>query len=186
MIVRQRLANVLGTTEPPQRVAAAWGLGIGIAFTPLIGLHTGIALALAFLFRLNKLDVFLGTLVINPWTMVVYIPSATVLGSWITGSQLTFGEASAAMISEPLWRLAASYTRGLVVSWLVGGFLCSLLAGTLTYVSILRTVRWRRSRLTDTVPDGLTDSSPGRSGLSSSDLPPDSRAATTPGGSVPD
>jgi len=94
-----------------------------------VGLHTAIALVLAFLLRLNRIDVVLGTLVINPWTMVVYVPSAVVVGSWITGSQLTFGDASGALLTQPLWRLSSGYARNVVVSWLAGATLCSLAAG---------------------------------------------------------
>jgi len=60
--------ELLGREEPPERVAAAIALGIGIGFSPFIGLHIWIALGLALLFRLNKIDAALGTLVGNFWT----------------------------------------------------------------------------------------------------------------------
>ncbi len=66
------LLDLLGREEPPERVATAIGLGIGIGFSPFIGLHLFLALGLALLFRLNKIDTVLGTFCGNAptWTPV--------------------------------------------------------------------------------------------------------------------
>jgi uncharacterized protein (DUF2062 family) len=54
--------DLLGRAESPERVAAAIGLGVAIGFSPFVGLHLILALALAVLLRLNKIDALLGTL----------------------------------------------------------------------------------------------------------------------------
>lgn len=64
------ILHLMGKEDPPEKVAAAFALGVAISFTPFIGFHTMIALGLAFLLRLSKVDVLIGTLVVNPWTMV--------------------------------------------------------------------------------------------------------------------
>jgi uncharacterized protein (DUF2062 family) len=66
------LLDLLGREETPERVAAAIGLGVGIGFSPFIGLHLALALLLAWLFHLNKIDTVLGTLAgqIPTWTPV--------------------------------------------------------------------------------------------------------------------
>ncbi len=61
--------DLLGREESPERVAAAIALGIGIGFSPFIGFHIWIALGLAFLFRLNKIDAAIGQFAGNPWTL---------------------------------------------------------------------------------------------------------------------
>jgi uncharacterized protein len=61
--------DLLGREESPERVAAAIAVGIGVGFSPFIGFHIWIALGLAFLFRLNKIDAALGQFVGNPWTL---------------------------------------------------------------------------------------------------------------------
>lgn len=63
------VADWLGREEPPERVAAAIALGVGVGFSPFIGFHFVIALGLAFLFRLNRLDAVLGQFAGNPWTI---------------------------------------------------------------------------------------------------------------------
>ena len=70
-------------------VAVAAPLMIGIGLSPLMGLHTVLALVLALLFRLNKVDVLLGTLIINPWTLTLFFPAAVYLGKRITGVHMT-------------------------------------------------------------------------------------------------
>ena len=64
--------DLLGREESPDRVAAAIGLGVGIGFSPFVGTHLLIALALAFLLRLNKIDTLLGTLAgqVPTWGLV--------------------------------------------------------------------------------------------------------------------
>jgi uncharacterized protein len=61
--------DLLGREESPERVSAAIALGIGIGFSPFIGFHIWLALGLALLFRLNKIDAALGQFVGNPWTL---------------------------------------------------------------------------------------------------------------------
>ncbi len=61
--------DLLGREESPERVAAAIAVGVGVGFSPFIGFHIWLALGLAFLFRLNKIDAALGQFVGNPWTL---------------------------------------------------------------------------------------------------------------------
>jgi hypothetical protein len=77
---RVLLLDLLGREEPPERVAAAIALGIGIGFSPFMGIHFLIAIGLAFLFRLNRIDALLGTLVGNPWTLPPVYAAGYALG----------------------------------------------------------------------------------------------------------
>jgi uncharacterized protein (DUF2062 family) len=74
------LADLLGREEPPERVAAAIALGIGVGFSPFIGIHFLLAIGLAFLFRLNRFDALLGQFVGNPWTMPPVYAAGYALG----------------------------------------------------------------------------------------------------------
>jgi len=77
--------DLLGREEPPERVAAAIGVGVAIGFSPFVGFHLVLALGIAFLFRLNKLDAILGTLVGNVPTWGVVFPLGYRLGRAIMG-----------------------------------------------------------------------------------------------------
>ena len=74
------LADLLGREEPPERVAAAIALGIGVGFSPFVGVHFLIAIGLAFLFRLNRIDALLGQFVGNPWTLPPVYAAGDALG----------------------------------------------------------------------------------------------------------
>ena len=73
---RVLVADWLGREEPPERIAAAIALGVGMGFSPFLGLHIVLAIAIAKVFRLNWLDAFLGQFAGNPWT----IPPVFALG----------------------------------------------------------------------------------------------------------
>jgi uncharacterized protein (DUF2062 family) len=63
------LLDLMGRQESPERVAAALALGVGIGLSPFIGFHFLMAIVLASLFRLSRLDTVLGSLIGNPWTL---------------------------------------------------------------------------------------------------------------------
>src|SRR5439155_1124216 len=68
--LRSWLRFALHTDDTPPRAALAFALGVFIAWTPLLGLHTVLALGLAFALGLNRVAVLAGTFVNNPWTLV--------------------------------------------------------------------------------------------------------------------
>lgn len=82
---RVLVLDLLGREESPERVAAAIGLGVAIGFSPFVGVHLVLALALAFLLKLNKLDAVLGTLIGNVPTWGVVFPLGYRLGRAILG-----------------------------------------------------------------------------------------------------
>jgi len=61
---------LLGRDEPAEKIATGIGLGVAIGMTPLLGLQSLVAIGLAFALRLPRLDVWLATYVMNPWTIL--------------------------------------------------------------------------------------------------------------------
>lgn len=153
-----RLNAVLGEGDDVHRIALSWAVGVSIGFSPILGLHTVLALLLAFLLRLNKLDVLLGTLVINPWTLPAYWLAATTLGGIILGQPCHFFGSH--LIPKDVFTVAFSlHWRGwlwqVMVGWFVGASVFAAVAGASTYFGL----RWllgspRRHALT--TPPGET------------------------------
>lgn len=135
---RERLRAVLGANEPADRVAAAWALGIGIALSPFLFLHTVLALALAFLCRLNKPDVVLGTLVMNPWTQPLYFSAAVWLGSAVTGVGVAWDAVPAPgdLLTGAFWQSGNEFVRSIALTWGVGSAIVSILVGPVTFVAL--------------------------------------------------
>jgi uncharacterized protein (DUF2062 family) len=88
---RLRLKLILqwmGRAESPERVAAAVAVGVGVGLSPFIGFHAILAIGLALIFRLNKLDTLLGSFIGNPWTLPPVFALGYRIGNKLMGSPL--------------------------------------------------------------------------------------------------
>ena len=146
--LRTRFDRVVGVHEQPERLAAAWALGLTIGFSPLIGLHTVLALLLALIFRLNKVDVFLGTLVVNPWTLPVYFPVAVYVGKRITGVRVPrfVLPRPEEVLHAAVWREHVPWLRSVLLAWGAGAMVLALIAGDVTFVVLRQMIRFHRRR----------------------------------------
>ena len=140
---------MLGSDSPPEIVAASFALGVAISFTPLIGLHWIIALTLAFVLKLNKVDILLGTLVVNPLTLPAVGAVALPIGRFLLQARreaiahLPWHE----MFRRSFWTAAGPTMRAVGAQIAVGMFALSLIAGALTYVVLLRLIKRHRAHL---------------------------------------
>ena len=139
---------MLGRSDPPEVVAASFAVGVTISFTPFIGFHWLIALALAVVLKLNKVDILLGTLVVNPLTIGPISAVALPVGRLFFRaerealSHLPWKE----FLSASFWSQAAPRMRAFGLQWAAGMLILSLIAGSLTYVVLVNILRARRAR----------------------------------------
>ena len=133
MTISEIVRKVLNEGHSPTRSAASFAVGTAISFSPLLGLHFLIALLIAFLFRLNKVELILGTLVNNPWTVPIVYSSAFFLGNWMLGWEM------------PPFTLEAMFTREVFIPLLLG---CTVFMGASGFVSfvLVRSFLIRRQR----------------------------------------
>lgn len=112
-------------------VGAAWG--IGVSFTPFIGLHLFVGLLLAYLTRGNLLACLFGTFVGNPWTFPFFFYLDYRLGAFILtefGFQVatvgdTLGEFGSAFLASPTELVSALFLpliTGCLVLGTIGWF----------------------------------------------------------------
>lgn len=83
--LRQRFQLLLKIDETPHRTALSFAIGVWVAFFPILGIHTGLALFIAFVFRLSRVPILLGTWVNNPWTIAPMYTAGTLLGCALLG-----------------------------------------------------------------------------------------------------
>ncbi len=81
--LRPWLNQLLHTHDTPQRTAAAYAIGIFFGFSPFLGLHTVLGLAVAFALGLNRVAVLLGIYSNLPWILPAYYTLTTMLGAAI-------------------------------------------------------------------------------------------------------
>lgn len=103
----------------PLPAALALGLGVFVGCTPLFGLHTPIVLALAVLFRLNALILWLGTQISIPPLAPVLALLSLLLGSWILQRPL----------DPPSLENILPFARDSFLTWLTGSLALGALLG---------------------------------------------------------
>jgi uncharacterized protein (DUF2062 family) len=78
---RKWLEHLLHTHDTPERTAAAYAVGVFFGFSPFLGLHTILALVVAFALNLNRVAVLLGVYSNLPWILPAYYTLATTFGA---------------------------------------------------------------------------------------------------------
>jgi uncharacterized protein (DUF2062 family) len=168
---RVRLDSLLGLDGTPDRVAASLALGVAIGLSPFVGIQSAITLGLAALLRLPFANVLLASYVSNPLTVLPILAAEYGLGRLLMSpafdrSRPIAWEAIAA--GEP--RAFFGSFRALdLQALLLGGLVCSVAAGLLSYV-LLRRLLGRRA-----TPEALPSPSADRSSRR-----PEARAASLP------
>jgi uncharacterized protein len=145
--------DLLGREESPERVAASIAVGVGCGLSPFLGFHIWIALGLAILFRLNKIDAALGQFVGNPWTL----PAVYAYGYRLGRAILRFDRRSVPpmhwerLLHSDFWRaFKGPVFAPRLLSFLVGTTVIAVLASLATYlvfVTVLRLYHRRHPRV---------------------------------------
>lgn len=138
------LADLLGREESPDRVAAAIALGVGIGFSPFMGVHFVLAIGLAFLFKLNKVDAALGQFVGNPWTLPPVFAAGYTLGRVLLGYDRTEVPNLPwdRLLHRDFWHAFTGPTlRPRLASFLVGTLVLATLIALATYLVVRAALR---------------------------------------------
>ena len=117
--------------DGPGRQAAAIGLGMYIGCTPFYGFHLLLAVALASLFRLNRLKVYLAANISNPLIAPVLVAGEIQVGGWLTRGAWY---SPATIRRAAVWGIAEDLLLGSIVVGLVFG----VLAAAVTYAMVRR------------------------------------------------
>ncbi|HEX8722035.1 MAG TPA: DUF2062 domain-containing protein [Pyrinomonadaceae bacterium] len=156
-MLRASVRRLLALEDPPERTALAFSVGVFIAFSPLLGLHTILATALALLFRFNKVAIYAGTFVNNPFlTLVPIILASYAVGAFLLGRPVALPPGGMALLREPhlltaaYWGELSAQFWGVLLPFAVGGtvlsVVCSLAAYPVT-LKLLRANQRRKNRL---------------------------------------
>jgi uncharacterized protein (DUF2062 family) len=150
---RRSLHRLRTEGDTPARQAAAFGLGAFIGCSPVYGFHLPLCLFVGWLFRLNRLKMYLGANISNPLVAPFLIFSEVQLGhlarvgSWYPISLEAFRGFNA-------WYFGADLLLGSVI---VGGILGILAAGA-TFVLVRRRGKAESSRLISDAVDRYVES----------------------------
>src|SRR5215207_11741101 len=150
---RAAFRRLLAIDDPPERTALAFSVGIFIAFSPFLGLHTIMATVIAFLFRFNKVAIYTGTFINNPFlTLVPIIIASYAVGAFILGRPLRIPDEGLELLENPrifsgdYYRLVFVQSWSVVWPFSVGATALSIVCSLLAYPLTLRTLRAYRGR----------------------------------------
>jgi uncharacterized protein (DUF2062 family) len=147
------LKRLLKIEDTPERTALAFSIGVFLGFSPFLGLHTLTGLAVAFVFKLNRVAILLGVWSNTPWWLVPFYTLATWLGMWVVQFRIDwstlqemfrFGKERGFLTSEFWMQIASQW--GLLGSFLVGSMILALLLALIAYPLSLRGIRFYRSQ----------------------------------------
>jgi uncharacterized protein (DUF2062 family) len=149
---RARFRRLLAIDDPPERTALAFSIGIFIAFSPFLGLHTIAATLIAFIFRFNKIAIYTGTFINNPFlTIVPIIVASYAAGALLLGRPLRIPPEGIELLKNPALLSREYYHRLFVQGWhvllpfIVGGMVLSVVCSLVAYPLTLRVLRAYRN-----------------------------------------
>jgi uncharacterized protein (DUF2062 family) len=179
---RERATAVLHLDEEPSRLAAGMAAGVFIGVTPFYGLHTLLALAVAYVFRLNKAATITGAWLNLPWfapfvyAFCLRLGEAVLTGDWsgfslasvhgLAQSAGAYLRASPRETAGTLWHAVWGMLFHASIPLFVGTTLVGLLLAVAAYfvtLEAVRDVRRLRARM-HPVHEHPAGSSPGREG----------------------
>ena len=150
---RSTFRRLLAIDDPPERTALAFSIGVFIAFCPFLGLHTILATFVAFVFRFNKIAIYAGTFINNPFlTLVPIIIGSYAIGAFILGRPLKIPDEGVELLTHPAIFSGDYYRQIFIQSWsmikpfAVGATVLSVVCSLLAYPLTLKALRAYRRR----------------------------------------
>jgi uncharacterized protein (DUF2062 family) len=132
---RSTVMDFLKKGLSPAEIASAVALGNFVGILPFLGLHTVMAVGMAYLLRLNILIVFLGTQISNPFTFPFILYISAQAGNLLLNHSF----------------LSIEFTRDLqvwksyIMPTLIGSIILGLAVSAVSYVITLKIARRYRS-----------------------------------------
>jgi uncharacterized protein (TIGR03546 family) len=126
--LKQQFKKILSLDAHPGHISVGFAVGVFISFTPFFGLHTPLAIALAFIFRLNKLTCITGAWVNTPLTIVPVLVASYNLGRFLRGKpavDLTFTSLS--------WHNLQPYAKSILLGSSIIGFMAAVASYFICY-----------------------------------------------------
>jgi uncharacterized protein (DUF2062 family) len=150
------LENLAVLDEAPRRTAMALAIGVGLSFSPFLGLQVLIAVGITLAFRLSRIAVLVGLCANVPWIMLPWYAlttagAATLLG---TSSTVDLNARLGLLLSVPFYRAAfwghaADLLEAFLMPFLLGPTLGAIALAGLTYSVALRVLTRRAAARLD-------------------------------------
>lgn len=131
---KAKLYTILSLDSHPGHIAASFAVGVFISFTPFIGLHALLAIAIAFLLRINKVACVTGSCINTPITVIPALGLSYQLGCFLRGrpaDDLSF-------LGDMQWHDFGKHAKSLMLGSSVIGFFLGIIAYFACYYLVVR------------------------------------------------
>jgi uncharacterized protein (DUF2062 family) len=118
--IKQQFKKILSLDAHPGHISTAFAVGVFVSFTPFFGIHTPMAIALAFIFRLNKVACITGAWLNTPLTIVPVLLASYNLGRFLRGKpgkELSFTNLD--------WHTLQPYAKSILLGSSIIGFIAA-------------------------------------------------------------
>ncbi len=150
---RAKLREVLHLDDEPWKIAGGLAAGVFIAFTPYYGVHTLLALAVAYLFRLNMAATVAGAWLVIP-PAIPFVMAFCLKVGWLLVGRPTAHTTLKGASAAALWGRLAPHLWPLVVGTTVIGVVAAIVAYVITHQAVVR-VRAARGDLANRRKQGI-------------------------------
>lgn len=144
--LRKLVKTVLHMKGEPKKIALAFSIGVFVAFFPIFGTHTIMALGGAWLLGVSPAVTLAGTLINNPWTIAPLYGSSLYVGMAVMGRSMGNLDINWSDLNfDTMLELA----KTLLLPFSVGCILLGVIAAVISYIVTLKTVvSYRNNRQT--------------------------------------
>jgi uncharacterized protein (DUF2062 family) len=154
--LRRTLEDLATVDSTPRRTATALALGVGLSFSPFLGLQVLIGFGAALAFRLSRVAVLIGLCANVPWIMLPWYGlttagAATLLG---TSSDVDLGERLRRILSVPFyqaafWGHAGDLLDAFFWPFLIGPTVGALALAGVAYAAAFKVLTRRAARIAE-------------------------------------
>jgi len=130
---KERFRKILSLDSHPRHIALGFAVGVFISITPFFGIHTVMAVAAAFLFRLNKLTCITGAWVNTPITIIPILGLSYKLGTVLLGHP-----PGDLQIRSLEWAMLKKNAAAIILGSSIIGFIIAIASYFLCYWLIVR------------------------------------------------
>jgi len=130
---KSRFKEILSLDSHPAHIAAGFAVGTFISFTPFFGIHTPLAIAAAFILRLNKLTCITGAWINTPLTVAPALMFSHKIGQTLLGlDPIDYSFKSLA------WEDLKGNATSIILGSSILGFAAAMVAYAVCYWMIVR------------------------------------------------
>lgn len=141
--------KIVGEKASEGYIARGWAIGMFWGCICPFGFQLLCSIPTSFLLKGSKVGATLGTLITNHFSIFVIYPLQTYVGALILGSSISYGQIKLALKSvfkEQSYDALLAMGSDLVLAFLLGGFLLSMIMTPLTYFVVKYIVQRYRKK----------------------------------------